>query len=1362
MFYKNKIKNITSNLLLIILLLVNYNLSAQSYNLTGDALDVGGNCYQLTDAVNDQNGAFWYSDQIDISKAFEINFMAYFGNQDGADGIVFVLQNDPSGNTTTGTTGYDMGFGAISPSLGIEFDTFENSGNAGEIASDHIAIDINGSALSPIAGPVDAIPPPNFWSSAGDIEDDVEYPVKITWDPATHKIEVWFNCELRLTTTYDMQAQIFNGNNMVYYGYTASTGGMNNLQKICIDDNIFTIQDTVYICEGDSATLDVTGAASNTYTWSPATNIDDIHSQTPTVWPSVNTTYTVSYDDYCGDQQTDEVVVIVNPAPQPNLGQDTAICQGDDITLDAGVWNSYLWSSSGTNQTETFTGAGTYSVTVTNADGCEGSDEINITELTPPSVSAGSDVSICTGGSTILSATGTGTFEWSTLESTQSITVSPTTNTTYTVTLTDANNCTNTDDIIVTIGTSLTPSITNDTAICNGETITLTAGGGTNYIWDNGDTTQSITVTPNSNTTYNVTVTDGGACTGTSSVDVSLTPSPIVEAGADQSICEGDTISLTASGAVDYVWSTSETTTSINITPISSGYYYVTGTNAGNCSAVDSIYITVNPNPTVNAGNDASICTGGSATLSATGTGTFEWSTNETTQSITVSPTTNTTYTVTITDANNCINTDDIIINVGNTIVASAGNDTVICKGSSATLTANGGTTYLWSTTETTQSIIVSPNSHTSYSVTVTDGTSCSGTDDVDVDIHPLPNIDAGQEQSVCSGSTINLTATGGASYVWDNGSTTQNISVSPSTSQYYYVIGIDSNSCSANDSVFVNVNPVPSIDLGNDIAICQGSAIDLSITNIGDYIWSTGETTQAITVTPSSSQLFSVTFTDVNNCSSTDEINIDVTASLNILTSNDTSACIGSVVNLSASGGVNYTWSTGANTPNTTVSVANSNTYYYVTVDDGGNCSNIDSILVAYYPSPNINAGNDITICSGETVVLSATGANQYVWDNGTISANNSVSPLSTTSYTVTGTDINGCFSSDNVTVSIATDISLSISHSPEIVCPGEQVILTTNIIGGIPPYTIKLDDGTIISPPLILVPEQTSVINLTVESASCNTSISASDTIKVYDVPTPNFTSSITSGCVPLSVVFNSTNTEQGLSYNWKFGDLGSNYSNNNNPSFVFSKDGVFDVSLTLITEGGCESSTTINNMITVFPLPEAKFYTEPTVINMFHPVVDFYNISTNNYYNFWSFGDGDSSLTVNPSHKYNPNTLGDFMVSLITVSANGCMDTVKSHIKIEDVSTIYAPTAFSPDNDGINDVFKISCYGINTDNFIMIIYDRWGEAIFKTNDLFSGWDGYYNQKAVESGVYTYLIIYKDFSGIEYTKSGNFTLIK
>jgi len=293
-------------------------------------------------------------------------------------------------------------------------------------------------------------------------------------------------------------------------------------------------------------------------------------------------------------------------------------------------------------------------------------------------------------------------------------------------------------------------------------------------------------------------------------------------------------------------------------------------------------------------------------------------------------------------------------------------------------------------------------------------------------------------------------------------------------------------------------------------------------------------------------------------------------------------------------------------------------------------------------------------------------------------------------------------------------------------------------------------------------MLPEQTTVITMTAVSSSCNSSVTATDTIKVYDVPLPSFSSDITEGCVPLRVAFNCNNTEVGLSYKWNFGNYGNNISNVKNPVQTYFESGLFNVTLSLTTANGCKRSATISDMINVFPKPNAKFYAEPPVVSVIKPEVSFFNLSTDNYNNYWSFGDGDSSLTVNPNHNYNPNNLGNFIVKLVVESDKGCKDTSKSVIKVEDIATLYVPTGFTPDNDGINDIFMVKASGVDLDDFEMKIYDRWGEIIYSFSDIYSGWDGKIKGKTVESGVYKWLVVYKDFTGVFYTKSGNVTVIR
>jgi gliding motility-associated-like protein len=182
----------------------------------------------------------------------------------------------------------------------------------------------------------------------------------------------------------------------------------------------------------------------------------------------------------------------------------------------------------------------------------------------------------------------------------------------------------------------------------------------------------------------------------------------------------------------------------------------------------------------------------------------------------------------------------------------------------------------------------------------------------------------------------------------------------------------------------------------------------------------------------------------------------------------------------------------------------------------------------------------------------------------------------------------------------------------------------------------------------------------------------------------------------------------------------------------------------------------------MITVFSKPKAMFEATPEVVTFINPEVEFYNLSTDNYYNYWYFGDGEMSSSANPYHNY--SQVGEYNVLLVVESEYGCVDSVKQHISVKDEFTLYVPTAFSPDNDGINDSFKAVGNGIDVNNFSLRVYDRWGEVIWETDNFYEEWNGSAknNNKIVQNGTYKWLIICKDFNGVEYAKSGNVTVIR
>ena len=587
-----------------------------------------------------------------------------------------------------------------------------------------------------------------------------------------------------------------------------------------------------------------------------------------------------------------------------------------------------------------------------------------------------------------------------------------------------------------------------DQNICIGETATLSASGGTNYLWSTGETSESIEVSPDMTTSYSVTVSEGNS-SDTDEVIVSVNALPDANAGGDQEICEGQSITLGASGGATYLWSTGDTTQNIEVSPNSTTTYSVTVSSSEGCSDSDSVVVLVNSLPNANAGDDITINEGESATLSASGGSNYLWSTGEATQSIQVSPLTTESYSVTVTSSEGCSSDDEIIVTVIPIVVnANAGEDQSICDGTSTVLSASGGSNYLWSTGETTQSIEVNPNTTTSYSVTVSEGNS-SDTDEVIVSVNALPDANAGGDQEICEGQSITLGASGGATYLWSTGDTTQNIEVSPNSTTTYSVTVSSSEGCSDSDSVVVLVNSLPNANAGDDITINEGESATLSASGGSNYLWSTGEATQSIQVSPLTTESYSVTVTSSEGCSSDDEIIVTVIPIVvNANAGEDQSICDGTSTVLSASGGSNYLWSTGETTQSIEVN-PNTTTSYSVTVSEG-NSSDTDDVMVVVNDSPDtyiVNGDEEITIADGQFITLSADGADSYLWFNGATDANIAISPTEDTLVYVEGFE-NNCSSMDEIVIRVVPAVEATVLNPEVFICLGESTVL--NASGG------------------------------------------------------------------------------------------------------------------------------------------------------------------------------------------------------------------------------------------------------------------------------------------------------------------------
>jgi len=520
----------------------------------------------------------------------------------------------------------------------------------------------------------------------------------------------------------------------------------------------------------------------------------------------------------------------------------------------------------------------TYTVTVSSSNGCTATKSITVTVGNNLNFSV-PDVTICTGNSATLKVNINGSgfsYKWDNNATSDSIIVNPTITTTYTVTVTSSNGCSGTQKATVTVLSKLVANAGADVHICKGKSITISASGGQNYQWSNGVNNQVVSITPAITTILVVTVTSG-SCSASDSITIFVDDYPIANAGKDTTICSGSTINLIASGGDNYSWSNGIKTATNSITPLITTNYIVTVSNNFNCSSTDEVVVNVNPKPNLSLSKDTIICGGTTVQLVANGGNTYKWSTGEVTNSISVTPTVTTFYTVTVSNNNLC----SVIGTVKVEIAGSLGNvsvtpDPTICIGIGVGLKVTGGSTYLWNTGAKTDSIFVNPTKDSTYTVTISSG-NCKVVKNILVKVTNKITANAGADKSICIGEQTTLNAIGGADYQWSTGQKSASINVNPTTSTTYIVTVSSGSNCKDIDSVLVKVNPLPIANAGKDIAICNGTSGTLVATGGLNYSWSTNENKAEISVSPIVKTTYTVTVTDLNNCKSTDQVDVSV-----------------------------------------------------------------------------------------------------------------------------------------------------------------------------------------------------------------------------------------------------------------------------------------------------------------------------------------------------------------------------------------------------------------------------------------------------------------------------------------------------
>lgn len=551
----------------LVLLFAGNLLPAQTLN--GDASLVSPGCWQLTSNTAWEVGSVYFPDTLNLNRPFNffMHFNLGFNDQNGADGMVFVLQNNSL--TALGPAGGSLGWFGIPNSLGIEFDTYPNPVN--DPAYDHIAVfrdgEINHAFATHLFGPVGALP------NNGNIEDGQHHLVQITYDPADDTLRVYFDCSLRVELEINLKDTIFGGDSLVHWGVSGAGGGAFNAHSFCmLSDTTGAILDTLLLCEGDTMTITAPASRDGFYTWNPLFNQAGSHTQSIEVWPTQDTLYTVEYIDPCGYRATDSLYFRVRPPLNPALAPDTTLCQGTSYQTGLALANgTFSWSTGSTDSSITVSAAGTYSVTATDLYGCRYQDSQQVSILAPPDVEASSDTLLCEFPANGLQISAGRVqadvdYSWSTGDTTLSITAAVPG--TYVVQV--SNRCGMVaDTVLIGLFDTIALDLGNDTTICPGENYVLDPGLGSGiFLWSTGDMSDTLGV--DSSGLFILTYQDTNGCYATDSLAIDLIVPPItVYAGLDITDCEpGASHVLEArpiQANVDYVWSTGDTSTSITV-----------------------------------------------------------------------------------------------------------------------------------------------------------------------------------------------------------------------------------------------------------------------------------------------------------------------------------------------------------------------------------------------------------------------------------------------------------------------------------------------------------------------------------------------------------------------------------------------------------------------------------------------------------------------------------------------------------------------------------------------------------------------------------------------------------------------------
>lgn len=1060
---------------------------------------------------------------------------------------------------------------------------------------------------------------------------------------------------------------------------------------------------------------------------------------------------------------------------------------------------------------------GTYTVTIKDANNCSTTVPVNILQPSTPTGSVLSQTDVdCFGNATgILNFQGAnGTAPYTFAVNGGAFGSNPFTGLiagNYTITVQEANGCTGTFNATVNEPAALNLVITSQVNIdCFGAStgeVTISANGGTSpYTYTFGavtNTTGVFTGLSAGNNSFDVT--DNHGCTTTVVANITQ---PATGIGAlivvqNNVLCTGtSTGSFTLqgnNGNAPYSFTLNGiTNTSGTFSNLAAALYNVTVTDATGCTFVQAVNL-ISPNAltaSITAQTAVSCFGGNNASVTVTassGTNPYTY---------TLGASNNATgvfnnlfagnYNVIVTDQNGCTFTQPVtIVEPAAALSAAISNQVnVSCFGGndgSVLVNASNGTgpyAYQLGATNNASGQFSTLNSGV-YTVIITDNNGCTFNQNVTITQPnaPLGGVTLNQTAVDCFGNNsgqVQVSGTNGtAPYSYSLGATNNTNGNFANLSAGNYNITItDNNSCTFVYPVIVTqpIAPLSAAIVNQTDAICfNGSTgtVTLSAANgTPNYLYGVNGTTLTNNplITGLAAGNYTIIVQDNNAC--TVSVNVLIGQPLLPVSATVTSTtdvlCFGNStgeLSVVASNGVApYSYTVGPNT-NTTGLFNNliAGNYTINIIDNNGCVASASatinqplSALTVTIPSasnPICNGftnGSATALASGGTVAA----AYSYSWNTNPIQNSVQANNLSAGSYTVTVTDDNACTSSANI---VLTEPNFQLNTATAIsICDGQPANLAATSLDGASPVTYTWTDqntGIVITGNTVN-PTPNNNVTYVVVATDANGCLTAPTNVVVTVNPTPiaAFVEDVNEGCQPLCVTFNALPTIAGTNWQWDFGDtqtgVGQTAVN------CFKGEGVYTVSLTAVSNLGCTHTIQKNDLITVYKIPKALFTAEPKETTLSNPVISVVNQTVGAEEFLWRFGDTATSKLIQPSHTYLAS--GSYCIWLIAKNDFGCVDSTKDCVKILPNYTLFIPNSFTPNGDGLNDVFIPLTQSVK--DYRMTIYNRWGLKVFMSQQLETGWDG----GAEPQGAFNYVIEVTTIGGEQKIYTGSVTLYR